>query len=732
MPRKKLLFAVIALIFMLCTTTMLACDKVEFIINFECDGEIIDSINTNGQEVIAMPENPTKDGYVFAGWYWDKDIWEQPFTVNSLLDVTLQSDMTVYAHFVKPDDIPEYTEGLAFTLQTSSNSYMVTGYDGTASEIVIPSTYKTLDVTSIGTRAFAGNALITKVSIPDTVVTVGLGAFSECYLLKEVKMSQNIQLLGASAFSNCIALKKIDLPDTLINIGGEAFFGCLCLEEIYISSNITNIGTNIIRGCNSLKKLTFPSEIALISFVGDSIANVPNTLKEIYFSYGSAQITADTLASASMVEKVVIPDSITKIESDSFADCNIKDLTMPFSIIGRYGSPADKLESLNYFGTGDEIPDHAFDGCINLSQINGTNGHFIIPDGVTNVGYNAFNNCKSLNSISIPDSITSIESSAFSGCGLSKVFISDIDKWCSIQFGYETSNPLYGADLYLNDKLLTELTISKEISAIKSYTFIGCASLTDLIIEASSIGHKAFSQCVNLTNLTIKPATTTMLSRAFSGCSNLRNVQFAANSSLNTINEFAFSDCSELTNIEIPNSVSSIGKSAFQNCNKLERISLPFVGESNAPTTSKSNYFGYIFGAVDSAEAYKYVPWNLKTVTITGANLSSSFSFARCQALTTITLPEGLEIIGPSAFGYCYSLKNIIIPNSARFIYGGAFTECTKLKSIIFKNPTNWYRTNSLADAIEKKSGINTDLSSEIDNATYFVSIYKGYTWYKI
>ena len=85
--------------------TLTACGKVEFKVNFVVDGAVYATIDTNGDEVIKMPTNPTKDGYTFDGWYWDKDTWQQPFTANSLLDAPLSSDMSVYAKFVS-NEVP--------------------------------------------------------------------------------------------------------------------------------------------------------------------------------------------------------------------------------------------------------------------------------------------------------------------------------------------------------------------------------------------------------------------------------------------------------------------------------------------------------------------------------------------------------------------------------------------------------------------------------------------------
>ncbi len=102
--------------FILTIATMLTCifglcacgGKVEFKINFVVENEVYATVSTSGNEVISMPENPTKDDYTFDGWYWDENTWEKPFTANSLLDAPLSSDMKVYAKFNK-NHTHEYT-----------------------------------------------------------------------------------------------------------------------------------------------------------------------------------------------------------------------------------------------------------------------------------------------------------------------------------------------------------------------------------------------------------------------------------------------------------------------------------------------------------------------------------------------------------------------------------------------------------------------------------------------
>lgn len=94
-------FNILSLILIVCllTAVLVSCGGVDFKVNFVVGIDVYDSVATNGNETIKLPDNPTKEGYEFEGWYWDNGKWENPFTVNSLLNTPLAADMNVYAKF---------------------------------------------------------------------------------------------------------------------------------------------------------------------------------------------------------------------------------------------------------------------------------------------------------------------------------------------------------------------------------------------------------------------------------------------------------------------------------------------------------------------------------------------------------------------------------------------------------------------------------------------------------
>lgn len=82
-----------------------------------------------------------------------------------------------------------------FSKSSDGLSYLLTKYNGAATEVTVPSSYQTLPVSGIGPDAFQSRQDITQVVLPSSLKTI-----------------------GANAFGNCESLKTIALPDGLTTI----------------------------------------------------------------------------------------------------------------------------------------------------------------------------------------------------------------------------------------------------------------------------------------------------------------------------------------------------------------------------------------------------------------------------------------------------------------------------------------------------------------------------------
>ena len=113
------------------------------------------------------------------------------------------------------------------------------------------------------------------------------------------------------------------------------------------------------------------------------------------------------------------------------------------------------------------------------------------------------------------------------------MYITDIAKWCEIDFAGSSSNPMYYAyNLYVNDVLTTDLVIPDDVTKINKYAFYGCGGLTSVTIgnSVSNIDEYASGSCSGLERVVIPESVAEIEPYAFDKCSHLTTVQYCGNS----------------------------------------------------------------------------------------------------------------------------------------------------------------------------------------------------------
>ena len=86
----------------------------------------------------------------------------------------------------------------------------------------------------------------------------------------------------------------------------------------------------------------------------------------------------------------------------------------------------------------------------------------------------------------------------------------------------------------------------------------------------------------------------------------------------------------------------------------------------------------YAVGDIIIPSTIQYDGWTIPVKRI------DNHAFSNCQYLTSVKLPEGLEVIGYEAFSNCGLLQSIDIPESVQKIEGRAFARCESLQSVKF------------------------------------------------
>lgn len=145
------------------------------------------------------------------------------------------------------------TEGLIFAYN-NKNAYVITGYEGSDVDVVIPAVFKGMPVI-IG-NAFAGNTVIESVTIADGVL-LSNGVFKGCTALESVKLPADLAAIPNDAFYGCTSLVSIELPASCTEIRSGAFYDCIALESIVINGTLTEVQMFAFAGCTALESVEY-------------------------------------------------------------------------------------------------------------------------------------------------------------------------------------------------------------------------------------------------------------------------------------------------------------------------------------------------------------------------------------------------------------------------------------------------------------------------------------------
>ncbi|MCD8055272.1 MAG: leucine-rich repeat protein, partial [Clostridiales bacterium] len=223
--------------------------------------------------------------------------------------------------------------------------------------------------------------------------------------ITSVVIEDGAESIGAYAFTGCTSLTSITIPDSVTSIGNSVFYGCTALSSVTIPDSVTYIGEGAFSCCTSLESIIIPAGVTVIAegafscsyglteitFEGDA-----PSIGDYAFDYVTA--TAYYPASSSTWTEDVMQDyggTITWVAYTESGTCG-DNLTWMYTTDG----------TIIIRGTGD-MYDYD-EGTAPWYEYHESITSLVIPDGVTSIGWNAFVNCTSLESVTIPDSVTEI------------------------------------------------------------------------------------------------------------------------------------------------------------------------------------------------------------------------------------------------------------------------------------------------------------------------------------
>lgn len=266
--------------------------------------------------------------------------------------------------------------------------------------------------------------------------------------------------------------------------------------------------------------------LAILISVGQSTFAAIVTIGN--YKYSLTQSTNDAsveglASSVKSLENVFIPDvvtyggidyTVTKISADAFSSQGISgELRLPNGLI--------------------QIGDNAFKNCKNLT------GQLILPKGLVSIGKYAFQSCKNLTGeLKFPDTMTKIDRFAFNQCS-----------------GF-----------------IGKLQFPNSLTRLEQGVFSGCTGFSELVLTEAIqfMDNLIFSGCIGLEGkLTVPGTVKNIYSSTFEGCG---FNEIIVSEGVTQMYTFVFKDCKNLRTIILPSTLKKIGMEAFYNCSNLQKV----------------------------------------------------------------------------------------------------------------------------------------------------------------
>ena len=394
--------------------------------------------------------------------------------------------------------------------------------------------------------------------------------------VKKIIIKEGITGIYKDSFNDYEYLTDVQLPDSLIHLGNG------CFGESSITTNDNGV-----------------------YYVGKYITGSDGRYFDTYsIKEGTVSIADNVFGDQEEMTKITIPKSLKSVGNEFLEYC-------PSLSCIEVDNDSDYFKTVDgslFSKDGKKLIRYA---------IGKENSEYTIPNGVEEIGDNAFMHCNNLNFITTPDTLKNINNSAFKNC-----------------------------------QYLYEINIPNNVAKISDMAFENCNSLHAINIPSSteSIGTSVFFNCHRLSKITVdennkyyESSDNVLYSKGKTVLIKYPETKEDTEFIIpNTVKEIVAAACylCDFKNITIPDSVTKIGKFAFSGTN-IESLIIP-----NSVVEIGSNAFDYC--------------WDMKELTISNSlNCINRRVFASCENLTTVKLSNSVTKIEDSAFEECEDIKDV-------------------------------------------------------------------------
>lgn len=297
------------------------------------------------------------------------------------------------------------------------------------------------------------------------------------------------------------------------------------------------------------------------------------TLKTIIVPKGIAEIGSSAFLGCTALTSVSLPSTLTKINFWAFKNCtSLSTLSIPSSLVS--------------------IGEQAF-SYTNLKTVT-------IPKSVSSMGYNPFAYCSQLSSITVQSGNTNFYVQNDLLIAKNHMYsvtkdITDPDAPSTESRSYTSYAPYGSVVISLpSASTLKTVTIPETVKAIGNYAFAG-SKIEKLTLNSGleSILTSAFSGCTNLSSVSFSDSIISICDSSFEECTSLKNLKFGKN--LEFISYYAFYNCQNLQSVTIGENVKAICCDSFGNCN-----ALVINGKIGSTAETFAKKYGYKFNSSET------------------------------------------------------------------------------------------------------------------------------------
>lgn len=599
------------------------------------------------------------------------------------------------------------------------------------------------DVTSIGKYAFHYSWNLTSIVLPDSITYIGSYAFNNCTSLTNIIIPNNVSCIEERTFCDCRNLISVALPDSITEIGKSAFSYCTNLVDITIPKRIKKIDEHAFK---DVPNIFFDrKETSNLSYVSKSKspwgAKAVNGYVNDGFVYSNSSMNQLCACQSSVTGDVIIPDSVTQIESNNhsfsslligtgvFSGCyGITSVTIPTSV-SRIGKNAFRgVNNITYSdnwyndvmqGIGSPWGAKAVDAYIEgdlyyydsskellLGCSAEASGTVNIPDSVEEVGENCFSGCDNIKAINFHSPIYFADTAVSNCKNLKTIYASyntegDIVYTKPIDDSFSTasvSDKEISRDydtgiLFCQKEASGTYEIPQSVTYICESAFANCINVFVSIpdgVNLKRIGAEAFFNSGNYNDLSNWTNGVLVIGNYIVASEKSISGVFTLPDSIRGIADNAFEKCSSITKLifGVNSTLRFLGSRAFNGCSSEMKSSLNMpqslisVGENIFEDTEETDPTE-IETLYCGNTLVKVSPDVERFEIKNGTTVIAAGAFSGCTKLNSITVPDTITRIDKNTFKDCIGLKSVAFEGNVTEIGDTAFVSCKSLSEIL-------------------------------------------------